>query len=109
MAGASEVTMATAPAEAAEATTFDAWIEQDPHRPGRHQARFLETGTHLWVVLGALRRLHGDIVATDRDWHLSEGAVRAAVRYELRHQALFDAWFVIEEETDRCGTEQCVG
>ena len=99
--------MATAPAEVADATSFKEWIELDPHRPGRHQARFVETGTHVWIVLGALRRTGGDIATVASEWALSEEAVRAAVRYYQRHQELFDAWFLIEDEAYRCGTEPC--
>ncbi len=87
----------------------DELIEQDPHKPGRHQARFVETGTHLWVVLGGLRRTNGDVAVTAREWGLSEYAVLAAIRYYERHRALFDAYFLLIEEEDRCRVQPCMG
>lgn len=104
--------MATTPAigQASRAdAAIDPMIEQDPHRPGRHHARLVDTGTHVWVVIGALRRSHGDVAKIAREWNLSEEAVRAALGYYERHRALFDAFFLLEEEEHRCRIEPCFG
>src|SRR5687768_5251980 len=35
--------------------TVDAMIAQDPHRPGRHNARFVEYGHHVWAIIAYLQ------------------------------------------------------
>jgi hypothetical protein len=83
----------------------DAMIEQDPSKPGRHNARFKEYGTHVWAVLGVLRRTNGDIAATAHEWRMPEEAIRAAIRYHERHKELFDAYFLLDEEEWHCFNE----
>ena len=83
----------------------DAMIEQDPSKPGRHNARFKEYGTHVWAVLGVLQRTNGDVAATAREWQMPEDAVRAAIRYYERHKELFDAYFLLDEEEWRSVNE----
>lgn len=91
-------TRAVGDATDVDETTLDALIEQDPHKPGRHNARFVEAGTHLWAVLGTWRRTRGDIAATAAEWGMPPSAIRAAVRYYERHRDLFDAYFLLEAE-----------
>lgn len=74
------------------------FIEQDPDEPGRHNARFVDHGAHLWAVLGTWRRTNGDLAETTREWHLSEDAIRAGVRYYHHHRDLYDAYFLLKEE-----------
>lgn len=94
--------MATTPttrsAPVAEPVDLDAMIEQDPHKPGRHHARVAETGTHVWAIVGGLRRTGGDVRAVAREWALPESTVRAAERYYERHRALFEALFLLQDE-----------
>lgn len=79
---------------------LDAMVAEDPNEPGRHYARLVDTGHHVWVVLASLQRTHGDFAETMADWQISESAVRAAVRYYERHRAVFDAFFLLQRETD---------
>ena len=82
-------------------------IEQDPDKPGRHNARFKEYGTHLWAVLGGLRRTGGNVAVVAQEWRIPEEAVRAAIRYYERHRELFDAYFLLDDEEWRCLNETC--
>lgn len=79
--------------------TLDAMIVEDPNEPGRHYARLTDK-THVWVVLATLRRTGGDIATAMQEWRLSEDAVRAAIRYYERHRAIFDAFFLLQQEED---------
>ena len=79
--------------------------EQDPHDLGRHNARFVGHGTHLWAVLNSLRRATGDVSASAADvsmaaeeWDLPEEAIRAAIRYYELHRDLYDAYFLLQDE-----------
>lgn len=81
----------------------DAHIVQDVGDPGRHNARFVPYGDHVYAVLNALRRTNGDVLGGDvgeiaSEWDMSLEAVRAAVRYHERHRALFDAYFLLQDE-----------
>jgi hypothetical protein len=76
----------------------DAMIEQDPNKPGRHNARYKEYGTHVSTILGVLQRTHGDIAETAREWQMPEEAVWAAIRYYERHKELFDAYVLLQKE-----------
>ena len=92
-----EATLATtriagAPTEASD-EVLDAMIELDPLKPGRHNARFVEYGYHLWAVLNSLRRTNGDIVDAAAEWGMPADAIRAAIRYYERHRELSDAYF----------------
>lgn len=81
-----------------ENETGDQIIEQDPYRPGRHHARLVEYGHHVWAIIGSLRRLNGNIAQTAAEWGLPEEVVTAASRYHDRHRQLFDAFFLLERE-----------
>ena len=83
----------------------DAMIEQDPSKPGRHNARCKEHPGHLWAVLGVWRRTNGDIAESARERGIPELAVRAAVHYYERHKDLFDAYFLLDEEEWRSVNE----
>ena len=82
-------------------------VGQDPHKPGRHNARFKDYPGHLWSALGTWRRVNGDIAETARERGIPEVAVRAAVRYDERHKELFDAYFLLDEEEWRCRNQPC--
>lgn len=81
----------------------DAIIQQDPNDPGRHNARFVEFGDHVWAVLNSLRRDHddiptGNVAEAAAEWNMSEEAIRAAIRYYERHRDLYDAYFLLQDE-----------
>jgi uncharacterized protein (DUF433 family) len=75
-------------------------IEPDPHKPGRHNARFVEHGHHVWAIIGYLRRSDWDIAETARVWNMTEETVRAAIQYYEQYRELYDAYFLLEEEEE---------
>ena len=79
---------------------LDAMVAEDPNEPGRHYARLVDSGHHVWVILASLQRSQGDIAEAMADWHVSEEEVRAAIRYYERHRAVFDAFFLLQREQD---------
>jgi hypothetical protein len=90
---------------------FAATFELDPMMPGRHNVRFAGYGNHVWTVLDALRRLAdgrdlttaspADVAVAAQRWGVPESVVRIAMRYYDHHRALYDAYFLLEEEADR--------
>jgi uncharacterized protein (DUF433 family) len=79
---------------------FERFFEPDPAKPGRHNVRFVEHGHHVWAIIGYLRASDWDVAETARAWNMSEETVRAAIQYYERHRALFDAYFLLEEEAE---------
>jgi hypothetical protein len=79
------------------------YIEQDPHRPGRHNARFVEHGHHVWAIIAYLRGNSWDVTQTAQAWNMTETTVRAAMLYYERHRDLYDAYFLLEEEEYNAG------
>ena len=95
--------MATTRTARTDLPDVERFIKQDPNELGRHNARFVESGTPLHPVLNALRRNNGqveqgDVVEVAREWHLSEEAVRAAIRYYQQNRQLWDAYFLRQDE-----------
>ena len=66
---------------------LDAMVEVNGVELGRHRARVLPSTLPVSVVLLGFWGNHGDIS-------------RTAVHYYGRHQALFDAFFLVKEEED---------
>ena len=79
-------------------TMLDTMVAVDPNESGCHYARLVDSGHHVWAILAGLRGNHNDIEKTTRDWHISEGEVRAALRYDERHRAIFDAFLLLQQE-----------
>jgi uncharacterized protein (DUF433 family) len=79
------------------------YIEQDPHKPGRHNARFIEYGHHVWAIIAYLRGGNWDVVQTAKAWNMTEETVQAAIQYYERHRELYDAYFLLEEEEYNAG------
>jgi uncharacterized protein (DUF433 family) len=82
---------------------IERYIVQDAGEPGRHNARFVEYGDHVYAVLNALRRetgdaAKGDIAQVAEEWDMSEEAVRAAVAYYQQNRSLYDAYFLLQDE-----------
>src|SRR5262245_39993135 len=77
---------------------LDAMVEQDPRRPGRHNARMRDYGTHVWAIVAALQRTAWDIATVADEYHMPEVAVRAAVRYYERNKELIDAELLLQHE-----------
>ena len=81
---------------------LDRIVEQDPHDPGRHNARLTDHGHHVWAVIDYLKSRNGDIAATAAAFtEGSTDAVHAAMRYYVRHRELIDAKILLEHESSQ--------
>ncbi|HEV2109520.1 MAG TPA: hypothetical protein VGR16_14770 [Thermomicrobiales bacterium] len=78
---------------------LDRMVEQDSHRTGRHHARLVGSGTHVWVIIATLHRLDGNVEAVARAFDNPVEAVQAAIRYYQRHQQLIDAQILLQNES----------
>ncbi len=65
---------------------------------GRDEAYVVESGTHVWAVIGSLRRVDWNIAVAARDYGLSEESVRAAIDYHERNKEFIDAFIVLNSE-----------
>jgi uncharacterized protein (DUF433 family) len=77
---------------------LDAMIEQDPGKPGRHNARLAEYGTHVWAIIASLQGTGWSIAQTAKNHQLPEAAVVAAIRYYENHRDLIDAELLLQHE-----------
>lgn len=69
---------------------IEAYIERDPLRPGRDEARLKQYGIAVWAVIGALESVGGDVEDAAAEHDISPDAVRAALAYYERHRELID-------------------
>jgi hypothetical protein len=68
------------------------YVEDNPRRPGPVHARLKESGIEIWALIGYLyKAMHGDRVATARDYDIPLEAIEAADAYYRCHQAAIDA------------------
>ena len=70
---------------------IDEYIELNPNRPGPANARLREYGVPVWALVGDLEAVHGDLDRVAAEYTVPLDAVRAAVAYDRRHQAVIDA------------------
>jgi hypothetical protein len=91
-------TATTSAGQRTDDAALDAMVAEDPREPGRHYARLVPSGHHVWAVIAGLRGRRDDIAKTARDWHISEREVLAAVRYYERYRDVFDAFFLLQQE-----------
>jgi uncharacterized protein (DUF433 family) len=77
-----------------EPSLIDRWIEQSPHYPGPQEARLVEYGVSVWVLIAYLRAVGGDAARVAEDYDLPLEAVEAAIAYYREHQALIDAQII---------------
>jgi uncharacterized protein (DUF433 family) len=66
------------------------YVELDPDRPSKAEARLKGYGVNVWVLAGYLRAGNGLLDQAARDYHLPREAVEAALAYYRRHRALID-------------------
>ncbi len=65
------------------------YIEQDPHRPGRYNARLTP---YVWAIAGRFEAVnHGDLDAAAADYDIPREAVEAALAYYERNKPAIDA------------------
>ena len=69
---------------------IDRWIEPNPHYPGPQEARLVEYGVSVWVLIAYLR-LVNDEARVAEYYGLPPEAVAAAVAYYRQHQYPIDA------------------
>ena len=66
-------------------------IEVDPYHPGPANARLRRSGVPVWAVVGYyLYAAEKDEGVVARDYDLSAGEVRAALRYYRKHRPEID-------------------
>ena len=78
--------------EAVEASALiDAWIEPDPYRSGKAEARVREYGVHVWALIGHMPIATWDAEEVARAYAIPIDAARAAHAYYARHAAVIEA------------------
>lgn len=74
-----------------EQELIERWIEPNPHRPGRDEARLRDYGVSIWALVGYWEAVGRDLARVAHDYRLPEEAVRAALAYYRRSRAVIDA------------------
>ena len=92
--------MTTTATQRIDDSVLDVMVAEDPNEPGRHYARLVATGHHVWPILATLRRTKSNIAETAAEWGLSEDEVHAAQRYYERNRDIFDAFFLLQQEEE---------
>ena len=67
------------------------WIEQHPQRPGPEEARLVDSGIPVWVLVGYLAMVNGDLYRVVEDCGVPRQAVEAALAYYRQHRPAIDA------------------
>lgn len=65
------------------------WIEPDPLKASKAEARLVGYGIHLWALVGYWNSF-GDIAEVAAAYHIPVKAVEAAMAYYRRHEGLID-------------------
>jgi uncharacterized protein (DUF433 family) len=76
--------------EQVERALIDRWIEINPHRLGKANARVREHGIPVWALVGHARAVGGDSGRVASDYALPREAVDAAFAFYRRHKAVID-------------------
>lgn len=66
-------------------------IEPNPQRPGRDEARLIDSGVPVWALAGYWAAVDGNDARVAADYALPAEAVEAALAYYRRHKPLIDA------------------
>jgi uncharacterized protein (DUF433 family) len=66
------------------------YIELDPSRPGRAEARLKEHGIPVWALIGQYQATGRDAAAVAASYEIPELAMRAALAYYWQHMALIE-------------------
>jgi uncharacterized protein (DUF433 family) len=70
---------------------IEQYIEQDPSRPGRYNARLKDYGVHVWALISYLQVVDWDVERTAHDYDVPREAVEAALAYYREHKDIIDA------------------
>lgn len=78
------------PDERGEQMLIERWIERNPHKPGKANARVREHGVSVWALIGHAQAVRGDSARVAGDYELPHDAVEAAFAFYRRHKAIID-------------------
>jgi uncharacterized protein (DUF433 family) len=92
------ITHATTHSSEATPEALDAMIVQDPRRPGRHNARMRDYGTHVWALVASLQGNDWDVAKVAANYHMPEIAIRAAIQYYEKNRVYIDAELLLQHE-----------
>lgn len=67
------------------------YIEQNPDRPGKDEARLKTYGISVWAIIGYWKASNGDRSETAAGYDVPIEAVEAAVAYYNRNREIIDA------------------
>lgn len=67
------------------------YIELDPRKPSRDEARVIRSGVHVWALIPHLQAENGNIEAVAAAYDLLPEEVEAAAAYYRRNQSVMDA------------------
>ena len=73
-----------------EQLLIERWIERNPHKPGKANARVREHGVSVWALIGHAQAIRGDSAQVAGDYELPQEAVEAAFAFYRRHKAIID-------------------
>ncbi|MGH2352853.1 MAG: DUF433 domain-containing protein [Chloroflexota bacterium] len=71
-------------------TLIDRWIESNPHKPGKANARVRNYGVSVWALIGHAQAISGDSAQVASDYDLPREAVEAAFAFYRRHKSIID-------------------
>jgi uncharacterized protein (DUF433 family) len=66
------------------------YIEEDPYKPGRANARLAESGMAVWAFIGRLESENWDEARVAENHELSPGQVKAAIVFYRRYKEIID-------------------
>jgi uncharacterized protein (DUF433 family) len=80
------------------------YIEQDPHHPGKYDARLIGSGVPVWALAASLRALDRNVAQVAEEYGLQHEEVEAALAYYRKYRDLIDARIEANETPDDSGT-----
>lgn len=75
---------------------IDQYIELGPEATGPADARLVDTGVHVWALIGYLRANSDDSALAAADYDLPLEAIAAARAYYARHRDAIDAVLALQ-------------
>lgn len=70
---------------------IDKYIEPNPNRPGKAEARVVGYAVPVWALVGYREAVHGDVAQVAHDYRLPQETVEAAVAYYHRYKTFIDS------------------
>lgn len=66
------------------------YIQENPYKPGRANARLVESGMAVWAFIGRLEAENWDEAQIAQNYELSAAQVRAAIAFYRRYKEIID-------------------